>query len=103
MRHWSLLKKRLSELDLRPGLRSLAESLIAGRTISEIAESRVCTERDVRLGAALLLHYLSRLPPEGPDPAGIPLRPGPRPLAPGHAADRRRGASERADSGGYLR
>jgi DNA-directed RNA polymerase specialized sigma24 family protein len=84
MRDWSLLKRRLSDLRLRPYLRSVANLLIEGRTTREIATMLGCTQQEVKLRVAAILYHLSRLPPDPSDAAEIPVRPSPAPPKPGH-------------------
>ena len=83
MRDWSLLKRRLSELRLRPYLRLVANLLIEGRTTREIATMIGCTQQEVKLKVAAILYHLSRLPPDASESAEIPERPSPAPLKPG--------------------
>lgn len=85
MRDWSLLKRRLSELRLRPHLRLVANLLIEGRTTREIAAMIGCTQQQVKLKVAAISYHLGRLPPDASEPAEIPVRPSPAPLKPGHA------------------
>jgi len=86
MRDWSLLKRRLPELRLRPYLRLVANLLIEGRTTREIATAIGCTQQEVKLKVAAISYYLSRLPPgDASEPVEIPVRPSPAPLKPGHA------------------
>ena len=47
MRDWSLLKRRLSELRLRPYLQLVANLLIKGRTTREIATMLGCTQQEI--------------------------------------------------------
>jgi hypothetical protein len=49
VRDWSLLKRRLSELRLRPYLQLVANLLIKGRTTREIATMLGCTQQEVKL------------------------------------------------------
>ena len=85
MRDWSLLKRRLRELRLRPYLRSVARLLIEGRTTREIATMIGCTPQEVKLRVAAILYHLSRLPPDASEAADIPVRPSPAPLKSGAA------------------
>ena len=85
MRDWSLLKRRLSELRLRPYLRLVANLLLEGRTTREIAAVIGCTQQEVKLKVAAISYHLGRLPPDASESAEIPVRPSPAPLKPGHA------------------
>jgi hypothetical protein len=85
MRDWSLLKRRLSELGLRPNLRLVANLLIEGRTTREIATTIGCAQHEVKLRVAAISYHLGRLPPDASESAEVPVRPGPAPLMPGHA------------------
>lgn len=84
MRDWSLLKRRLSELRLRPYLRLVANLLIEGRTTREIATMIGCPQQEVKLKVAAIFYHLSRLPPDASE-SEILVRPSPGPLKPGHA------------------
>jgi hypothetical protein len=85
MRDWTLLKQRLPELKLRPGLRAVAVQLIEGRTTAEIAVATGNTFLQVKLKVAAISYYLGRLPPDSPASAAVAAAPDPAPLNPGYA------------------